>query len=165
MFSLRSEDYWDQLDFILTEYHEAAQRLNDSIEIERRRQMEDPRYFKDSRKFEVKDGGERIEYASGMQREPATDKIQYDLVYEGPLLRRWAIHLTKGALKYARNNWMKANSVEELERFRASAARHFAQWMSGDMDEDHAAAVIFNMNGVEYIRAQRETPQEKGGTE
>lgn len=109
--------------------------------------------------FEVKDGGERIEFASGMQREPTTDKIQFDLVYEGPMLRRWAIHLTKGALKYSRNNWMKADSVSELERFRESAARHFAQWMSGDMDEDHAAAVIFNMNGYEHILTKRETPR------
>lgn len=131
--------------------------------------------------FEVKDGGERIEFSSGMQREPDIGKIQFDLVFEGPILRRWAIHLTKGAIKYARNNWMKANSITELERFRASAARHFAQWMAGDTDEDHAAAVIFNMNGVEYIREQQLSPtytaraflaqqekakqEEKGGSE
>jgi hypothetical protein len=47
---------------------------------------------------------------------------------------------------------MKANSVEEMERFRESAARHFVQWMNGERDEDHAAAVVFNLNGYEYVR-------------
>jgi hypothetical protein len=103
-------------------------------------------------KFEVKDGGDRITFISGMQREPATDKVLFDLVFSGPMLERWAIHLTKGAAKYAPDNWMKANSHEELLRFRQSAARHFVQWMRGDTDEDHAAAVFFNLNGAEYVK-------------
>jgi hypothetical protein len=51
---------------------------------------------------------------------------------------------------------MKAQSVEELERFRMSAARHFEQWLRGDTDEDHAAAVFFNINGAEYTRSRCE---------
>jgi hypothetical protein len=47
---------------------------------------------------------------------------------------------------------MKASGQEELDRFRASAARHFAQWMAGDTDEDHASAVWFNINGAEYVK-------------
>jgi hypothetical protein len=26
------------------------------------------------------------------------------------------------------------------------------QWFRGDSDEDHAAAVIFNINGFEYVK-------------
>jgi hypothetical protein len=85
-------------------------------------------------------------------RDVDTSKIMWDLVYDGPMLERYAIHLTGGAKKYSRKNWMRAATVEELERFRESAARHFAQWLSGDRTEDHAAAVIFNLNGAEYVR-------------
>jgi hypothetical protein len=67
------------------------------------------------------------------------------------MLARWAEHLTKGAIKYDDRNWMQAASVAELERFRTSAARHFVQWMNGEVDEDHAAAVFFNINGAEYV--------------
>lgn len=109
--------------------------------------------------FEVKDSGERMQFASGMQRDTTTGKVDYSLVYDGPMLARWAEHLTKGAKKYDARNWMKADGEAELERFRASAARHFAQWMRGETDEDHAAAVLFNVNGAEYVR-ERLTPRE-----
>lgn len=112
--------------------------------------------------FIVKDSGNRQQFASGMMRDTEQDKIQYDLVFDGPLFERLAIHLTKGAKKYARRNWMKAGGQEELERFRSSAIRHFYQWMRGDMDEDHFAAVVFNLNGYEYLR---EKLQEKEGSQ
>lgn len=104
------------------------------------------------RTFGLKDSGVREQFTSGMQRDTAKDKIDYSLIFDGPLLKRWATHLTKGAQKYDRRNWMKATGQAELERFRASAARHFAQWMAGECDEDHAAAVVFNMNGAEYVK-------------
>jgi len=102
--------------------------------------------------FVIKDSGERKQFASGMVRDTAADKTLFTLVLDGPMFMRWAIHLTKGALKYAKRNWMQANGTEELERFRESAFRHFIQWYNGDVDEDHAAAVFFNINGSEYVR-------------
>jgi hypothetical protein len=102
--------------------------------------------------FVVKDSGERKQFESGMQRDVTEGKPRFDLVFDGPMLARFAEHLRKGALKYNPRNWMQANSREEMERFRESAARHFAQWMAGDADEDHAAAVIFNLNGFEYVK-------------
>ena len=114
--------------------------------------MKDP-FHKDAHSaFVVKDSGEREHFASGMQRDTQSGKTLYSLVYSGPMLRRWAEHLTKGAAKYTRDNWMNAAGEEELQRFLDSAARHFAQWMAGDRDEDHAAAVFFNLNGAEYVR-------------
>ena len=102
--------------------------------------------------YNVKDSGQRQQFAGGMQRDVTDGKIDYSLVFDGPMLKRWAEHLTKGAIKYLKRNWMKATGQEELDRFRESAARHFVQWMQGDRDEDHAAAVIFNINGAEYVR-------------
>jgi hypothetical protein len=101
--------------------------------------------------FVVKDSGAREEYASGMVRDTQDGKPDFLLVRSGPMLERWAEHLTKGAAKYGLDNWTLASSEEELRRFRSSAARHFEQWLAGDRDEDHAAAVFFNVNASEYV--------------
>lgn len=106
-------------------------------------------------KFEVKDSGARQEFASGMVRDTQDGKIDYTVVLDGPMLKRWAEHLTKAKLKYPDikpgiANWTLAEGEEELQRFKKSAMRHFMQWIYGDQDEDHAAALIFNINGYEY---------------
>lgn len=104
----------------------------------------------------MKDSGERKQFESGMVRDTTEGKTNFLLLRDGPMLVRWAVHLTKGAIKYAVRNWMQAEGEEELERFKESAARHFEQWLAGDRDEDHAAAVFFNINGAEYVRAKME---------
>lgn len=109
--------------------------------------------------FVVKDSGQRQEYASGMVRDVQDDKPMVRLIRSGPMYMRWAIHLTKGAVKYGRDNWTLANSEEELERFKDSAARHFEQWLNGERDEDHAAAVFFNINAAEYVQGRLENPE------
>lgn len=91
-----------------------------------------------------------------MVRDVTDDKIDYTLALDGPMFKRLAIHLTKGAVKYAKRNWMKARGQEELDRFKESATRHFFQWLNGDTDEDHAAATIFNINGAEYVKEMRD---------
>ena len=105
--------------------------------------------------FAVKDSGERREYDSGMVRDTQDGKPDYTLL---PLefLTRWAEHMTKGAVKYGRENWRLANSQQELDRFKASAMRHMMQWLMGDRDEDHAAAVCFNIAAAEFVLAQLE---------
>lgn len=102
--------------------------------------------------FEIKDSGERVVFDSGMVRDITTGKIDYTLIMDGPMFDRWAEHLTKGAEKYDARNWMKARGQDEYDRFRSSAARHFRQWLRGDIDEDHGAGVYFNINGAEYVR-------------
>lgn len=104
--------------------------------------------------FIIKDSGLRTQFSGGMVRDVAEDKIDYLLLRDGPMLKRWAMHLTRGAKKYTKRNWMLASGAEEKERFRESAARHFEQWLAGDRDEDHASAVLFNINGYEYCLEQ-----------
>jgi len=111
--------------------------------------------------FEVKDSGERVQFESGMVRDTGTGKTDYTLAVDGPMFERWATHLTKACTnpdgtpgKYEPRNWMKATGWAEMVRFRISAFRHFIQWMRGEMDEDHAAAVFFNINGYEYVRTR-----------
>ncbi len=109
-------------------------------------------------KFETKDSGERQEYPSGMRRDIQTSKPRFDLLlasylpYEEQLLTRWASLLERGSIKYGSRNWELANSSEELERFKASAARHFFQWLSGEVDEDHAAAVCYNISSYVALK-------------
>lgn len=107
--------------------------------------------------FTIKDSGARTTFAGGMVRDIADNKTNYLLIADGPMLERWAVHLTKGAKKYAKRNWMLAQGTEELERARESAMRHFLQWLRGDRDEDHAAAVFFNINEAEYIKEKLES--------
>lgn len=102
--------------------------------------------------YAIKDSGERQQFDSGMVRDTTEGKTDFTLALDGPMFERYAIHLTKGAQKYAKRNWMQANGVAELERFKESALRHFLQWLRGDTDEDHAAAVWFNVNGAEYVK-------------
>lgn len=109
--------------------------------------------------FIVKDSGKRASFDSGMVRDTSEGKVQWHRLAEGPMLARWAEHLTKGAQKYpdledGRANWTLASGEAELRRFKESAFRHFMQLMHGNADEDHAAAVYFNINGMEYVKEQ-----------
>lgn len=107
--------------------------------------------------FVIKDSGARHEFTSGMVRDIDTGKKQYHRVLEGPMFFRWADHLTKGSVKYPDSpdgtaNWTKASGEAELRRFKQSAIRHFIDWYNGMTDEDHAAAIFFNVNGTEYVK-------------
>ena len=100
----------------------------------------------------VADSGERQNYKSGMRRDLQKGKIRYDLVDQA-MLKRWAQQMTLGAEKYGVRNWQLADSEEELDRFRASAYRHFYQWFNGEgTEEDHASAVFFNISSAEYVK-------------
>lgn len=110
--------------------------------------------------FVVKDSGQRLQFASGSLRDTAEGKIKWSRILFGPMARRWAWHLTKAEAKYPDPtpgvpNFTLIETDEELARYRESALRHFMQWWDGEKDEDHAAAVFFNVNGVEIIRAKR----------
>lgn len=117
----------------------------------------------------IKDSGRRQEFDSGMVRDVEDGKMGYHKVLDGPMFFRWVQHLTYGALKYPDEpdgsaNWMKADGETELLRFRRSALRHFHQWWAGQDDEDHAAAVFFNINGAEYVKERMRNDAKQGTT-
>lgn len=109
-------------------------------------------------RWETKDSGVRAEYSSGMVRDSQEGKPRFDLIsplevpYEEQLLTRWAALMTRGAVKYGDRNWEKGNGLEELQRAKASALRHFMQWYFDEVDEDHAVAVCFNIQASEYFK-------------
>lgn len=107
--------------------------------------------------FAIKDSGVRQEYASGMVRDTEKGKARFDLLnplgvpYDAQFLTRCAVHMAQGAEKYTDRNWEQANGTEELARYRSSALRHLQQWIAGEQDEDHAAAVFFNLLAAETV--------------
>lgn len=109
-------------------------------------------------KFITKDSGKRKQYKSGMQRDLDDDKPRFDLLipknqkYDETLLYRWAQLMRRGAVKYNERNWEKANGEEELNRFKASAFRHFMQWYCEEEDEDHVTGILFNLNAYEWLK-------------
>lgn len=108
-------------------------------------------------KFITRDSGKREEYASGMRRDLQEGKPNFwlitaeDMPYSEQLLTRWAELMARGAEKYGLRNWERANSEVELERFKSSALRHLQQALLGEKDEDHYAAVCFNINAIVYL--------------
>jgi hypothetical protein len=109
-----------------------------------------------TREYVTKDSGQREEFSTGMRRDLQEGKTRYDLIIPKMMIvsmfQRWADLMTRGAIKYGERNWEKAGTEEELERYYASAFRHFMQWYTGETDEDHAAAVFFNIQGAEYVK-------------
>ena len=110
-----------------------------------------------TKKYTTKDSGKRQNYESGMRRDLQDNKPMFDLInplsqkYDQTLLYRWAMLMERGLTKYGSRNWEKANSVEELMRFKSSALRHLFQALSGEDDEDHFSAVCFNINAIVYL--------------
>lgn len=91
---------------------------------------------------ELKDSGKGVrQFATGAQRDNADGKERFDLL---PIsaLARIAGHYEKGAKKYGENNWRKGIPRQE---FLKSGLRHLFKLLRGDKDEDHAAAVAWNI--------------------
>jgi hypothetical protein len=113
--------------------------------------------------YETKDSGARTEFEGGGVRDTEDDKVDYSLAYDGPMFDRYAELMTRGAKKYEARNWMKFNDAAARDRAYRSLNRHFRQYIRGDQDEDHAAAIIFNLNVLEYI-GQQDWNRETGVT-
>lgn len=109
--------------------------------------------------MEVKDGGGRVTFDTGYQREPDTGRGRYDLI--SPFaMRRLALRLEGGAAKYHERNWEKGGPIS---RNINSTIRHMMEYMSGDRQEDHLAAAMFNIMAIMHnetmIRAGRLDPK------
>jgi hypothetical protein len=111
--------------------------------------------------FQVKDSGSREELGNGFVRDTEDGKADFARVLRingldllpAEFLERWGAHMVKGAEKYGPDNWRQAEGEYAMERFARSATRHLRQLIRGDRDEDHAAAVAFNVAAMEYVRA------------
>lgn len=98
--------------------------------------------------YEVKDSGNRREFATGSVRDMAEGKGRFDLIpFEA--LRRLAVHYEKGAIKYGTHNWKKGQPISVLLD---SMLRHASKVTAGLEDEDHLAAVLWNGAAIIWTR-------------
>lgn len=112
--------------------------------------------------YATEQSGNKQQYDSGMQRDAQDGKPRFDLLlakdvpFSEQYLTRLAALMARGAVYYGDRNWEKAAGEEEMERFQSSALRHLIQWMAGENNEDHAAAVTFNLLAHETTKYKRE---------
>jgi hypothetical protein len=67
------------------------------------------------------------------------------------LIERCGVWLAKGAEKYADRNWELGLPVS---RYLSSLLRHLLKWERDEEDEDHAAAIQFNIMGIIFTKDQ-----------
>lgn len=92
----------------------------------------------------VKDSGKRQSFDTGAVRDIQEGKGRYDLL--SPIfMKRLAQHTENGAKKYGDRNWEKGIPVS---RYLDSAIRHLFAYIEGNRDEDHLAAVAWNVQGA-----------------
>ena len=104
-----------------------------------------------TKKFDkVVDSGARQEFVTGSVRDTRDGKGRFDLLPPYPL-HRLAVHYANGAVKYGDRNWEKG---QPLSRYVDSAMRHLVKQLAGARDEDHMAAVAWNV--LAYIHTEHE---------
>lgn len=157
----------EYLDYIEREWAEEMNWEDYSLAVDRLSNELNPKYqpLKDwevdilnaKEKFITKDSGAREVKASGYTRDTQDGKPKFNLLlpvgipYGDQFLTRVAELLARGATKYSPRNWELANDATDLDRYKESAFRHMIQFLTGETDEDHAAAVVFNLLGHETL--------------
>lgn len=100
--------------------------------------------------FNLRDSGERTKFSTGAVRDTGSGKGRFDLLPAYPLLRLAKLY-EAGAKKYAERNWEKGIPTG---RFMDSAFRHLMNYQDGDREEDHLAAVLWNVCGLMWTQEQ-----------
>lgn len=100
--------------------------------------------------FVVKDSGERQTFATGAVRDGGEGKGYFHCLPYEPLLALARLY-EAGARKYGKDNWRKGIP---LSRYLDSAFRHLLKLCAGWKDEDHAAAVLWNLCGFIWTAEQ-----------
>lgn len=98
--------------------------------------------------FTLKDSGKRENFDTGARRDTREGKGRFDLISPF-MLRRLALVMERGAVKYDDRNWEKGMP---FSRFTDSALRHINQFVMGKSDEDHLAQAIFNLMAIIHFQ-------------
>lgn len=97
--------------------------------------------------YETKDSGDRQEFGNGSVRDTNSRKPRPDLISTRGTLRHAEL-MARGAEKYGDRNWELGQPVS---RFLESLERHLLSYKLGRRDEDHLAAIRFNVDGVMHF--------------
>ena len=95
----------------------------------------------------LKDSGERRQFDTGAIRDRAVGKGRYDLL-STQMLMRLARHYEAGSIKYSDRNWEKGMPIGV---YVDAAMRHFIKYIAGWNDEDHLAAVLWNIAAIMFM--------------
>lgn len=122
--------------------HETTQ----TVRIEVGRQPEDAAWIQAGMDYKPKfgsvvDSGNRHEFETGSQRD-TDDGKGFPSMLPPYALTRVSQHFQNGAAKYKRHNWAKG---QPLSRYYDSMFRHMLKLQAGFTDEDHEAAIAWNI--------------------
>ena len=98
----------------------------------------------------LNDTGQRTEYDTGAMRENAPGKGRFDLIPFQALMRL-AKHYENGRHKYTERNWEQGMPIG---RYYDAAFRHLIKYADGWNDEDHLAAVLWNVAAIMHHEAE-----------
>jgi hypothetical protein len=109
--------------------------------------------------YVTKDSGEKAVHSDGVQRDTNKGKTLFPLMFpkgvpmKDQLIVRLAELYTRGAEKYGGRNWEGSKGDDTLEHHLDALWRHFMSfYFEENAEEDHAAAIIWNINAVELTR-------------
>lgn len=91
----------------------------------------------------TKDSGSYREFPTGSIRDNAEGKGRFDLLSPIALMR--LAKLYERGCKYGPRNWEKGQPMSVLMD---SAIRHMMKHMMGYRDEDHLAAILWNISAI-----------------
>lgn len=95
-------------------------------------------------------------FKGGSVRDSNEGKPRYDLI-PPEALYRVAMHYTTGAAQYGIRNYQKGDGMP-YEAFIESAFRHFEAMRRGETDEDHPAALVWNILSYMWKQEKDKTP-------
>jgi hypothetical protein len=112
----------------------------------------DGRYF-------TRASGQRAQHTDGVVRDTEDGKTKYTLMFpegvpmEDQLIVRIAELYTRGGKKYGDRNWENSCAPDTLKHHTDALWRHFMNFFFDVQDgEDHAAAIVWNINAMDLTR-------------
>ena len=91
--------------------------------------------------LDIADSGNRRDFETGARRDTSEGKGRYDLL-PWEAVKQLAIHCEMGAEKYGERNCEKGIPISSLMD---SAVRHLVKYQTGEADENHLAAALWNI--------------------
>lgn len=109
--------------------------------------------------FVTKASGTKAQHSDGVVRDTEEGKPRFDLMFpkgvpfEQQLMTRVAELYYRGGKTYGMRNWENSETEETLAHHEAALWRHMMKFYLGVKDgEDHAAAIVWNVNAVDLTR-------------
>lgn len=103
--------------------------------------------------------GEEAVHSDGVRRDTDQGKTLYTLMFpkgvpmEDQLIVRVAELYTRGGAAHGLRNWENSRAEDTLEHHTEALWRHFMKFFFDVQDgEDHAAAIVWNVNAVDLTR-------------